>query len=271
VSTFSWIELYGQWSLPVPIYFLTRHTAFKLTSIGLIYVIDGIFILDQLRNLFGLEPWFNPNVSTLFLVFSLFLLKLENQARTNNCFCSIIYTTPIFFALLQGAYLSALIGVVTLAIFFDLSKRSRILLFFLIIFIALFKFGILLRSLNIRVSIWKSALWIIRQDPWGIDLNRFQNNFFSHRSKDYLLLKGIWVNEADPHNLFLNFVLSFGLIGGFILLVILFYNLNEIRKINSETIPLIFLFLIQSFFNVNSVFINTEFAILLAMLSLGRL
>jgi O-antigen ligase len=87
-------------------------------------------------------------------------------------------------------------------------------------------FGHIINSLEVRLSIWRSAIRMLESNfLFGIGPGNFKHFFLEYRENKLTILKNKDLIQVDPHNLLLNSLLSFGFIASLILAVLVIYIL----------------------------------------------
>ena len=92
-------------------------------------------------------------------------------------------------------------------------------------------------SNNLRWQIWETSLEMIKNQPiLGVGLGNFQNAFSELTKNRGNFPEYITPQAATPHNIFLMFYLSLGILGllGFVWLLVLFFH-EGLKKINSKS------------------------------------
>ena len=214
--------------------------------IAIIYKIAGAVTYDNRLQAF----YSSPNYLAMYLAPGLFfgiyfLIKYKSQNSLKyfflNLFFLICLITPLYFTYSYGAWLAVFMSILVVAL---LSLSNKKFIFVAIIFATVFsalifqtnteKFsGIFSErsSMVSRVTIWKSSLLMLKENPWlGIGPGNFQNNYLEFQKYFPPYLE--WA-VPQPHNIFLAFWLQTGLLGfaGFLLLLyFVFKNLWTIFK-----------------------------------------
>ncbi len=275
---------YSPWLLPIALYLLTR---FKLSRPYIGYLASAVVALlfvdlvvnPQIfkdtflhENLFH-GSWFNPNVASVALALFTFLipstLTLE-LTKTKSITISSRYVDAL---VLVAIVLSA--SIIGLFVFLlSLFSRYRLWLtsnkvFGLAALLATttftyFNLGHIVDSLEVRLSIWRSAIRMIENNfLFGIGPGNFKHFFLEYRENKLLVLKEKDLIQIDPHNIILNSLLSFGFIatlGLFVLVTYLLVSQIQHYKNDISLTILLFTFFAQAMINVNSVFVNSIFA-----------
>lgn len=275
---------YSPWLLPIALYLLTR---FKLSRPYIGYLASAVVALlfvdlvvnPQIfkdtflhENLFH-GSWFNPNVASVALALFTFLipstLTLE-LTKTKSITISSRYVDAL---VLVAIVLSA--SIIGLFVFLlSLFSRYRLWLtsnkvFGLAALLATttftyFNLGHIVDSLEVRLSIWRSAIRMIENNfLFGIGPGNFKHFFLEYRENKLLVLKEKDLIQIDPHNIILNSLLSFGFIATLGLFVLVTYLLvSQIQHYRNDIslAILLFAFFAQAMINVNSVFVNSIFA-----------
>jgi O-antigen ligase len=270
--------------LPIALYLLTR---FKLSRPYIGYLASAVVALlfvdlvvnPQIfkdtflhENLFH-GSWFNPNVASVALALFTFLipstLTLE-LTKTKSITISSRYVDAL---VLVAIVLSA--SIIGLFVFLlSLFSRYRLWLtsnkvFGLAALLATttftyFNLGHIVDSLEVRLSIWRSAIRMIENNfLFGIGPGNFKHFFLEYRENKLLVLKEKDLIQIDPHNIILNSLLSFGFIatlGLFVLVTYLLVSQIQHYKNDISLTILLFTFFAQAMINVNSVFVNSIFA-----------
>ena len=283
---------YSPWLVPFAVFILARFK-FSRPYIGyLICAVAGLLLVDLVINpqifkgtwldekLFH-GSWFNPNVSSVALALFSFLIPKTLTVEITK-FKSIIVSSHyfdfvIFFAVVLS---SSIIGLFAFLIsifarnrawFFDNKVHSGGILLAVTSFLVL-NFGHLSKSIEIRLSIWRSALRMLEQHLlYGIGPGKFKQFFLEYREDKLTVIKGRDLIQIDPHNLLLNLLLSFGIFSTLAILSFATFLLTR-RKLNLTELEslIIFTFFAQSMINVNSTIVNSFFVFTLMIFRLGQ-
>ena len=274
---------YSPWLLPIGIYLLARWKPsrqylgyFVCAVVALLFVdlvvnpqiFEGTFLQESLFH----GSWFNPNVTSVALAIFTFLipttLTLELSANKSITISSRYLDLIVLVAIILSASIIGLF-VFLLSIF---SRYRQWLLnnkvYGLAALLATTTFTYLKlehisRSIEIRLSIWRSAIRMLESNfLFGIGPGNFKHFFLEYRENELTVLKNKDLIQVDPHNLILNSLLSFGFLATTTLIVLVIYllarQLKTYRSDVSLTI-LLFAFFAQAMINVNSVFVNSVF------------
>jgi O-antigen ligase len=275
---------YSPWLLPIAIYLLAR---WKLSSQYIGYFISAVVALlfvDLIANpqifkdtflhdsLFH-GSWFNPNVTSVALAIFTFLIPSTLTLELSKTKAITVSSRYLDALVLVAMILSA--SIIGLFVFvLSLFSRYRQLLtgnkvFRLIALLVTTTFIFLnldhiAKSIQVRVSIWRSAIRMIENNfLFGIGPGNFKHFFLEYRENELTILKNKDLIQVDPHNIILNSLLSFGFIATLGLLIVVTYLLISQIKVLRADISLsilLFTFLAQAMINVNSVFVNSIFA-----------
>jgi O-antigen ligase len=275
---------YSPWLLPIAIYLLARWKPsrhyigyFVCAVVALLFVdlvvnpqiFKGTFLQESLFH----GSWFNPNVTSVALAMFTFLipatLTLELSENKSITISSRYLDLIVLVAIILSASIIGLF-VFLLSIF----SRYRQILFSnkaygvaVLLAIATFtylKFDHISRSIEIRLSIWRSAIRMLESNfLFGIGPGNFKHFFLEYRENKLTILKNKDLIQVDPHNLILNSLLSFGLLATIVFIVLVIYLLaRQLKTYRSDILLaiLLFTFFAQAMINVNSVFVNSVFA-----------
>jgi O-antigen ligase len=130
-----------------------------------------------------------------------------------------------------------------------------------------------------RIQIWKGVLEIIKKHPWlGIGPGTLEDNIdirFERWSE--LLEQTLSTYVDDAHNIYLQYLVSFGILGclplaalAAVLLKRLFAKMQggaELSNALRIMLPAAFCYLIQAFFNLDSCIISPLFIILISLIA----
>ena len=275
---------YSPWLLPIALYLLTRlklsrpYIGYLASAVVALLFVDLVVNPQIFKDTFLHEnlfhgSWFNPNVASVALALFTFLipstLTLE-LTKTKSITISSRYVDAL---VLVAIVLSA--SIIGLFVFLlSLFSRYRLWLtsnkvFGLIALLATttftyFNLGHIVDSLEVRLSIWRSAMRMIENNfLFGIGPGNFKHFFLEYRENKLLVLKEKDLIQIDPHNIILNSLLSFGFIATLGLFVLVAYLLvSQIQHYRNDIslAILLFTFFAQAMINVNSVFVNSIFA-----------
>jgi len=275
---------YSPWLLPIAIYLLAR-LKFSRPYIGyLVSAVVALLFVDLVvnpqifkdtflhENLFH-GSWFNPNVASVALAIFTFLIPSTLTIELSKTKSITISSRLIDFLVLAAILLSA--SIIGLFVFLlSLFSRYRQWLTSNKIFalaallttttFTYLKLDHIIDSLEVRLSIWRSAVRMIENNfLFGIGPGNFKHFFLEYRENKLLVLKEKDLIQIDPHNIILNSLLSFGFIAtlGFFVLI-LYLLVGQIKYYRNDISLAIFLFTFfaQAMINVNSVFVNSIFA-----------
>ena len=275
---------YSPWLLPIAVYLfarvkVTRHYIGYLASAVVALLFVDLTVNPQIfKDTFLQESlfhgsWFNPNVASVALAIFTFLIPSTITLEFSRTKAITISSRYLDCLVLVAMILSA--SIIGLFVFLlSLFSRYRHWLasnkfFALVGFLATatftyFNFSHIVESLEIRLSIWRSALRMIENNfLFGIGPGNFKHFFLEYREEKLLILKEKDLIQVDPHNIILNSILSFGFIATLGLSIIVFYLfVSQIRvfKADISLSILLFTFFAQAMINVNSVFVNSIFA-----------
>ena len=274
---------YSPWLLPIGIYLLARWKPsrqylgyFVCAVVALLFVdlvvnpqiFKGTFLQESLFH----GSWFNPNVTSVALAIFTFLipttLTLELSANKSITISSRYLDLIVLVALILSASIIGLF-VFLLSIF---SRYRQWLInnkvYGLAALLATTTFTYLKlehisRSIEIRLSIWRSAIRMLESNfLFGIGPGNFKHFFLEYRENELTDLKNKDLIQVDPHNLILNSLLSFGFLATTALIVLVIYLLARQLKTYRSDVSLTILliaFFAQAMINVNSVFVNSVF------------
>jgi O-antigen ligase len=275
---------YSPWLLPIALYLLTRlklsrpYIGYLASAVVALLFVDLVVNPQIFKDTFLHEnlfhgSWFNPNVASVALALFTFLipstLTLE-LTKTKSITISSRYVDAL---VLVAIVLSA--SIIGLFVFLlSLFSRYRLWLtsnkvFGLAALLATttftyFNLGHIVDSLEVRLSIWRSAIRMIENNfLFGIGPGNFKHFFLEYRENKLLVLKEKDLIQIDPHNIILNSLLSFGFIatlGLFVLVTYLLVSQIQHYKNDISLTILLFTFFAQAMINVNSVFVNSIFA-----------
>ena len=228
------------------IYASLYFSSFLVSFIAIVYKILGVVTYDNRLQAF----YSSPNYLAMYLAPGIFfgiyfLMKYKSQNNLKyiflNLFFLICLLVALHFTYSYGAWLAVFMSSLVTAIL-TLSNKKIVFaaIVFAIVFSALIfqtnteKFsGIFSErsSMASRITIWKSSLLMIKENPWlGIGPGNFQNKYLEFQKYFPPYLE--WA-VPEPHNIFLAFWLQTGLLGfaGFLfLLYFVFKNLWQIAK-----------------------------------------
>jgi hypothetical protein len=275
---------YSPWLLPIVIYLLARWKPsrhyigyFVCAVVALLFVdlvvnpqiFKGTFLQDSLFH----GSWFNPNVTSVALALFTFLIPATLTFELSENKSITISSRNLDLIVLVSMILSAsIIGLFV----FSLSMFSRywqwlfnnrvyglaaLLAFTTFTYL---KLDHISRSIEVRLSIWRSAIRMLESNfLFGIGPGNFKHFFLEYRENKLTILKNKDLIQVDPHNLILNSLLSFGFLASLGLAVLVIYLLARQFKTYRSDISLailLFTFFAQAMINVNSVFVNSVFA-----------
>jgi O-antigen ligase len=270
--------------LPIALYLLTRlklsrpYIGYLASAVVALLFVDLVVNPQIFKDTFLHEnlfhgSWFNPNVASVALALFTFLipstLTLE-LTKTKSITISSRYVDAL---VLVAIVLSA--SIIGLFVFLlSLFSRYRLWLTSNKVFgfaallatttFTYFNLGHIVDSLEVRLSIWRSAMRMIENNfLFGIGPGNFKHFFLEYRENKLLVLKEKDLIQIDPHNIILNSLLSFGFIATLGLFVLVTYLLvSQIQHYRNDIslAILLFTFFAQAMINVNSVFVNSIFA-----------
>jgi len=275
---------YSPWLLPIALYLLARlklsrpYTGYLVSAVVALLFVDLVINPQIFKDTFLHEnlfhgSWFNPNVASVALAIFTFLipstLTLELTKTKSIAISSRYLDCFVLVAIILSA---SMIGLFV----FLLSMFSRyrqwltsnkvfglIALLVTTTFIYL-NLDHIIKSVNIRLSIWRSAIRILESNfLFGIGPGNFKHFFLEYRENELSILKNKDLIQVDPHNIILNSLLSFGFLatlGLFILSVYVLVSQVKFYKNDISLVILLVTFFAQAMINVNSVFVNSIFA-----------
>jgi hypothetical protein len=275
---------YSPWLLPIAIYSLARwkfsrqYIGYFVCAVVTLLFVDLVVNPQIFKDTFLQESlfhgsWFNPNVTSVALAIFTFLipatLTLELSENKSITIASRYLDFIVFIAIILSASIIGLF-VFLLSIFSRYrqwlagNKVSSLVALLATATFTYLNFGHIIKSLEVRLSIWRSAIRMLESNfLFGIGPGNFKHFFLEYRENKLTILKNKDLIQVDPHNLLLNSLLSFGFIASLILAVLVIYILvrqfDAYRKDISLAI-LLFTFFAQAMINVNSVFVNSVFA-----------
>jgi hypothetical protein len=275
---------YSPWLLPIAIYLLARwkfsrqYLGYFVCAVVTLLFVDLVVNPQIFKDSFLQESlfhgsWFNPNVTSVALAIFTFLipatLTLELSENKSITIASRYLDFIVFIAIILSASIIGLF--VFLLSMFSRYRQwlagNKVYSLVALLATATFtylNFGHIIKSLEVRLSIWRSAIRMLESNfLFGIGPGNFKHFFLEYRENKLTILKNKDLIQVDPHNLLLNSLLSFGFIASLILAVLVIYILvrqfDAYRKDISLAI-LLFTFFAQAMINVNSVFVNSVFA-----------
>lgn len=272
---------YLVWVLPpILIWLFSRKHAHPLvdvviSSLCILFSVD-LLLHPPLINLdpwgfFGGSTWFNPNVSSISLALIInilparFTLSLGSKEISVH-FLFLISSIGILILISESLLGMAIFFTINIYRFLKRGSFSRLNWGILSALgsVAIFlNFGHIWRSLEVRFEIWKITLNIVRENLWfGIGPGNYARYFLTFRTENYSDLKGWGKIQIDPHNLALDLIVTYGVIGAVLITAILIVGMRKLSKIQKFSGDELFLFLTffgQSIVNVNSIFIACFF------------
>ena len=275
---------YSPWLLPIAIYLLARwkfsrqYLGYFVCAVVTLLFVDLVVNPQIFKDTFLQESlfhgsWFNPNVTSVALAIFTFLipatLTLELSENKSITIASRYLDFIVFIAIILSASIIGLF--VFLLSMFSRYRQwlagNKVYSLVALLATATFtylNFGHIINSLEVRLSIWRSAIRMLESNfLFGIGPGNFKHFFLEYRENKLTILKNKDLIQVDPHNLLLNSLLSFGFIASLVLTVLVIYILarqfDAYRKDISLAI-LLFTFFAQAMINVNSVFVNSVFA-----------
>ena len=275
---------YSPWLLPIAIYLLARwkfsrqYLGYFVCAVVTLLFVDLVVNPQIFKDTFLQESlfhgsWFNPNVTSVALAIFTFLipatLTLELSENKSITIASRYLDFIVFIAIILSASIIGLF-VFLLSMFSRYRQwliNNKVYWLAALLATATFtylNFGHIINSLEVRLSIWRSAIRMLESNfLFGIGPGNFKHFFLEYRENQLTILKNKDLIQVDPHNLLLNSLLSFGFIASLVLTVLVIYILarqfDAYRKDISLAI-LLFTFFAQAMINVNSVFVNSVFA-----------
>jgi len=274
---------YLPWISPIIVFMLTRLRLTRHIAAYLMSAVVSLLFLDLIANpqifkdtflheRFFHGSWFNPNVSSVALSLFTFLIPKILTFDLSKSKSVLIYSKYLDVALFIAIILSAsIIGLFTFSVsilvryhneFYNnkLLRNGTLLLAFIF---TIFNISHLRYSIEVRLSIWRSALLMLSDHLFfGIGPGNFRDFFLEYREEKLTILKSKDLIQIDPHNLILNLLLSFGLIVTLILIIMFLLYARKIIKVSHKLhYPhiLLIVFSIQAMVNVNSFLINSIF------------
>jgi hypothetical protein len=275
---------YSPWLLPIAIYLLARWKPsrhyigyFVCAVVALLFVdlvvnpqiFKGTFLQDSLFH----GSWFNPNVTSVALALFTFLIPATLTFELSENKSITISSRNLDLIVLVSMILSAsIIGLFVFSL--SMFSRYRQWLFNNRVYglaalltmttFTYLKLDHISRSIEVRLSIWRSAIRMLESNfLFGIGPGNFKHFFLEYRENKLTILKNKDLIQVDPHNLILNSLLSFGFLASLGLAVLVIYLLARQFKTYRSDISLailLFTFFAQAMINVNSVFVNSVFA-----------
>jgi len=275
---------YSPWLLPIAIYLLARwrpsrhYIGYFLSAVVALLFVDLVvnpqifkdtFLHDSLFH----GSWFNPNVTSVALAVFTFLIPATLTLEFTESKSITISARYLDFIVLVAIILSAsIIGLfVFLLSVFSRHRQwlasNKVYSLVALVATTIFTYlnlGHITNSLEVRLSIWRSAIRMLESNfLFGIGPGNFKHFFLEYRENKLTILKNKDLIQVDPHNLILNSLLSFGFLATLALIVWVIYLLIRQLKTYPRDISLailLFTFFAQAMVNVNSVFVNSVFA-----------
>jgi O-antigen ligase len=281
---------HSAWFLPIAVYLLarlrlSRHFIGYLVSAVVTLLFVDLAINPQIfkdtflhENLFH-GSWFNPNVASVALALFTFLIpstltldftdtkSITILSRYLDC---LVLIAIIFSASIIGLFVFLLSMFSRYRKLLADNKVFGLMAMFVITTFTYLSLNHITKSLEIRLSIWRSAIRMLEGHLlFGIGPGNFKYFFLDFRENELIILKSKDLIQIDPHNVVLNSLLSFGLVATLgILILIIYFLVNQYKTYQSDKSLIILLvtFLAQAMINVNSVIVNSIFAFTFAVL-----
>ena len=274
---------YAPWISPIFVFTLTRLRLTRPIAGYLMSAVVSLLFVDLIANpqifqgtflheRFFRESWFNPNVSSVALALFTFLIPRILTFDLSKNKSVVIYSKYLDVVLLVAIILSAsIIGLFTFSISilvryrneFQNNKLLRNGTLLLAFVFTILNISHLRNSIEVRLSIWRSALRMLSDHLFfGVGPGNFRHFFLEYREEKLTILKRKDLIQIDPHNLILNLLLSFGLIATLLLITMFLLYAIKTKKVSHKLeYPhiLLIVFLIQAMVNVNSFLINSIF------------
>jgi len=281
---------YSPWLLPIAVYVLARLTlsrqyiGYLVSAVVMLLFVDLVInpqifkdtFLDE--NLFH-GSWFNPNVTSVALAIFTFLipstLTLEFTDTKSVTISSryldyLVLLAIIFSASIIGLFVFLLSILSRYRQWLTSNKGFSLMILFATITFTYINFGHIIKSLEIRLSIWRSAIRMLESNfLFGIGPGNFKHFFLEFRDNELSILKNKDLIQIDPHNIILNSLLSFGFVATLGIFILISYWIVRQHKSYTNNISLViilFTFFAQAMINVNSVFVNSVFAFVYVVL-----
>jgi hypothetical protein len=205
--------------------------------------ISGFFVLAQIATIIDyligstISIGINPNIAGyIFLICSIVLpdaFEVNGSVYKSNY----LRISMVALCISTGSTLATILLVVWLIT--HLRKKLWFVLLIAVASLALSPLYIeaLRRSVAIRLEIWKTALNISEANAWsGIGSNGFTDSFSKFRTSEFVNLKSIDTAINDPHNIFLNVLVSDGIL--FATLFAVFVSILYIKLVKSNAVSL---------------------------------
>jgi len=217
---------------------LTKSTSLLMTTLLTVTAFFGLSqiatIIDHLSGS-SISIGINPNIAGyIFLVCS---MVLPDSFEVNGS----VYKSNYLRILMAVLCIStgSTMATILLVIWLITHLRNKLWLAILIVLASLavspLYIEALRRSIAIRLEIWKIALNISESNGWsGIGSNGFTDSFAKFRTAEFVNLKSIDTVIIDPHNIFLNVLVSDGIL--FATLFAVFVAILYIKLIGSTTV-----------------------------------
>jgi len=237
--------------------------------------ISGFFGLAQIATIIDhlsgstISIGINPNIAGyIFLICS---IVLPDSFEVNGSVYKSNYLRTVMVALCIST--GSTLATILLAVWLITHLRNKLWLVILIVVTSLalspLYIEALRRSIAIRLEIWKIALNISEANAWsGIGSNGFTDSFAKFRTSEFVNLKSIDTAINDPHNIFLNVLVSDGIL--IAILFAVFVSILYIKLVNSNTVSISrklgFTFMLV-FFSTN---VLSLLVVLVSVLALNR-
>lgn len=220
-------------------------SAFAVVLVSIFYILLGSLTFDG-----RLEAFFNsPNYLAMYLAPALIIAS--DRIRNLRILSILIILIAFYLTYSYAAWLAVLFSIMAVFLMKKSVSFKKIMLILAILFLIFFsqlrsdKMNSLLTydsrsSLSSRIMIWKSSEKILK-DNWiiGIGPANFQDKYLEYQKYFPLYLE--WA-VPHPHNIFLAFWLSGGILGiiGFLTLIFLWFK-ETLKKDNSSGVKFIVL------------------------------
>lgn len=275
---------YSPWLLPIAIYLLTRwklsrnYIGYLVSAVVSLLLVDLVVNPQIFKDTFFHESlfhgsWFNPNVTSVALALFTFLIPATLTLELTKTNSVTIHSRYLDLIVLVTIILSA--SIIGLFVFLlSMFSRYRLWLannkvYSLLVLLATATFVLLSldhisRSIEIRLSIWRSAFRMLQSNFWlGVGPGNFKHFFLEYQESKLTILKNKDLIQVDPHNLILDSLLSFGFLATLgISVSVTYFLISQVKFFRNDfsLVILLFSFFAQGMINVNSVFVNSVFA-----------
>lgn len=212
-------------------YFLGERT-FSSSTIG----ISTVNLGQQLLRSYAAFP--HPNLLAFFLLMSVIFSTLRISHEKNRAWKFILFASILISCLALiftfsriSIFLALLFFIYIIYAYFQdklpkLLPMFGLILFFASLFLINFLgYNFLLRGIDFREQLFVQSFTIFQKSPYfGIGIN----NFFAHQAS---LIKTISpINFQPPHNIFVLSLLSFGILGWWMVPFLFFYSIRSVRE-----------------------------------------